>query len=76
MRSACVSVAFAKETNIGRETADVAIVGNDLSKLIHAINIAKQAMDIVYPNIAIVTVPNISVAIASIFFGLQLVVHH
>jgi cation transport ATPase len=67
----CVSVAFAKETYLEKETADVVIVGNDLSKLSSSINIAKQAMDSVYQNIAIVALPNITVAISGIFFGLH-----
>ena len=66
-----VSISFAKEYEIESETADVVIVGNDLRQLIQAINIAKQAMELVYQNIALVAVPNISVVIAGVFFGLN-----
>ncbi len=47
------------------------IVGNDLRQLIQAIEIAQQAMELVYQNIALVAVPNISVVIAGVFFGLN-----
>ena len=66
-----VSISFAKESDIESETADVVIVGNDLRQLIQAIDIAKQSMDLVYQSIALVAVPNISVVIAGIFFGLN-----
>jgi len=66
-----VSVCLTEETDIERVSADVVLIGNDLSQLIHALNIAKQAMDIVYQNIAIVAVPNLSVMIAGVFFGLH-----
>ncbi len=66
-----VSVSFAKGTDIERETADVVILSNDLKGLIYAISIAKRAMEIVYQNIALVAIPNISVVIAGILFGLH-----
>lgn len=66
-----VSISFAQRTDIESETADVVIVGDDLRQLIQAINIAKQAMDLIYQNIALVAVPNISVVIAGVFFGLN-----
>lgn len=65
-----VSVSFVKETDIQGKT-DVAIVGNDLQTLIFAYNIAKQAMEIVYQNIALVAVPNISVVLAGVLLGLH-----
>ncbi len=66
-----VSISFAKESDIESETADVVIVGNDLRQLVQAIDIAKQAMELVYQNIALVAVPNIGVVIAGVFFGLN-----
>jgi cation transport ATPase len=67
-----LSISFAEETDLERETADVVVlIGDDMWGLIHAIDIAKRAMEIVYQNIAIVAVPNISVVIAGIFFGLH-----
>ncbi len=66
-----VSIALAEENDIERETADIVILGNDIGKLIDAVDIAKGAMEIVYQNIAIVAAPNISVAIAGVFLGLH-----
>lgn len=67
-----VSVCLAKETDdVETIPADVVIIGNDLSQLVDAITIAKQAMAIVYQNIATVVIPNISVVIAGVLFGLH-----
>ena len=66
-----VYVCLGQETDIERVSADVVLLGNDLKQLIQAIAIAKQAMAIVYQNIALVAVPNISVVIAGMFFGLH-----
>lgn len=66
-----VSISFAKGTDLEGETADVVLLDNDLKGVIHAIAIAKQAMEIVYQNIAIVAVPNISVVLAGVFLGLD-----
>ena len=41
-----VSISFAGATDIARETADVVLMEDDLRGLIHAIRIARQAMDI------------------------------
>ncbi len=71
LTNADISVCFAKKTELERETADVIIVGHDLQAVIDAIDVAKHAMKIVYQNIAIVTVPNISFVIAGIIFGLN-----
>ena len=66
-----VSISFAGATDIARETADVVLMENDLRGLIHAIKIAKQAMEIIEQNISIVAVPNISALIAGVFFALD-----
>ncbi|MBV9387231.1 MAG: hypothetical protein JOZ78_12480 [Chroococcidiopsidaceae cyanobacterium CP_BM_ER_R8_30] len=67
-----VSVCLAKETeDIKGFSADIVLIGDDLSQLVYAIDIAKHAMKIVYQNVAIVAIPNISVAIAGVFFGLH-----
>jgi len=71
LTNADISICFAKKTELERETADVIIVGHDLQAVIDAIDVAKRAMKIVYQNIAIVTVPNISFVIAGIIFGLN-----
>lgn len=66
-----ISVSFTHKTDLQEETSDIIIVGNDWQSLILAINIAKQTMEIVYQNIALVAIPNISVVIAGVFFGLH-----
>lgn len=66
-----VSVTLAEGSQLARQTADVVLMNNDLRGLIQAIAIAKEAMDIVYQNIGLVAVPNISVVLAGVFLGLD-----
>jgi Cu2+-exporting ATPase len=66
-----VSISFASGNDMARETADVLLLDDDLRGLIHAIGIAKRAMEIIYQNTAIVAVPNISVVLAGIVFALD-----
>lgn len=67
-----VSISFAKATDIARETADIVLMEDDLRGLIHAIKIAKQAMEIIWQNTAIVAVPNVGALIAGVVFALDL----
>ena len=69
-----VSISFAGATDVARETADVVLMENDLRSLIHAIHIAKQAVEIIWQNTAIVAVPNIAALISGIVFALDPVV--
>ncbi len=64
-----VSISFASGIDLARETADVLLLDDDLRGIPDAIAIAKQAMDIVYQNTALIAVPNISVVLAGIFFA-------
>ncbi|HEY9804359.1 MAG TPA: heavy metal translocating P-type ATPase [Leptolyngbyaceae cyanobacterium] len=66
-----VSISFAEATDIARETANVVLMDNDLQSLIHAIRIARQAMDIIWQNTAIVAVPNVAALISGILFTLD-----
>lgn len=66
-----ISVCNARGTEIETVWADVMLLSDDLTGFIHALNIAKRAMEIVYQNVAIVAVPNISVVMAGVFFGLD-----
>ena len=66
-----VSISFAGATDIARETADVVLMEDDLRGLIHAIKIAKQAMEIIWQNTAIVAVPNVGALIAGVIFALD-----
>jgi len=69
-----VSISFAGATDIARETADVVLMEDDLRGLTHAIKIAKQAMEIIWQNTAIVAVPNLSAVVAGVLFALDPVV--
>lgn len=66
-----VSVSFAGATDIARETADVVLMEDDLRGLIMAIKCARQAMDIIWQNTAIVAVPNLGALLSGIFFALD-----
>lgn len=66
-----VSISFAGATDIARETADVVLMEDDLQGLTHAIKIAKQAMDIIWQNTAIVALPNVGALLSGIFFALD-----
>ncbi|MEA5503421.1 heavy metal translocating P-type ATPase [Halotia wernerae UHCC 0503] len=64
-----VSISFASSIDIARETADVVLLDDDLRGIPHAIAIAKQAMDIIYQNTALIAIPNIGVALAGVLFA-------
>ena len=66
-----VSISFAGATDIARETADVVLMEDDLQSLVYAIKIAKQAMDIIWQNTAIVAIPNISAMLFGVIFALD-----
>ncbi|BDA71368.1 heavy metal translocating P-type ATPase [Rivularia sp. IAM M-261] len=64
-----VSISFASGIDIARETADVVLLEDDLRGIADAIAIAKQAMDIVYQNTALIAIPNIGVVLAGVLFA-------
>jgi Cu2+-exporting ATPase len=66
-----VSISFAGATDIARETADVVLMEDDLRGLIMAIKVARQAMDIIWQNTAIVAAPNLAALLSGIFFALD-----
>jgi heavy metal translocating P-type ATPase len=66
-----VSISFAFGSDLARETADIVLLENDLRGIPHAIEIARRAMDIIYQNTAIATIPNLSVVLAGILFPLN-----
>jgi heavy metal translocating P-type ATPase len=66
-----VSISFAGATDIARETADVVLMEDDLRGLLMAIKAARQAMDIIWQNTAIVAVPNLGALVSGIFFALD-----
>jgi Cu2+-exporting ATPase len=66
-----VSISFAGATDIARETADVVLMEDDLRGLTHAIRVARDAMDIIWQNTAIVAIPNLGALISGIIFALD-----
>jgi heavy metal translocating P-type ATPase len=66
-----VSISFASGIDIAREAADVVLLDDDLRGLPQAIAIAKQAMEIIYQNTALIAIPNISVVLAGVLFALD-----
>ncbi|KAM3095244.1 heavy metal translocating P-type ATPase [Phormidesmis sp. 146-12] len=66
-----VSISFAGATDIARETADVVLMEDDLRGLIMAVKCARQAMDIIWQNTAIVAAPNLGALLSGIFFALD-----
>lgn len=66
-----VSISFAGATDIARETADVVLMEDDLRGLVHAIKIAKQAMEIITQNTVLVAVPNVGALISGVLFALD-----
>ncbi len=66
-----VSISFAGATDIARETADVVLMEDDLRGLTHAVHIAKQAMEIIWQNTAIVAVPNLTALVVGVLFALD-----
>jgi heavy metal translocating P-type ATPase len=66
-----ISISFAGASGIARETADVVLMENDLNRLQEAIQISKNAMEIVSQNIAMVIVPNVGAVMAGVFLAIN-----
>ena len=66
-----VSISFAGASGIARETADVVLMEDSLTQLETAIAIARQAMDIVSQNIALVMLPNVGAVLAGVFLAIN-----
>lgn len=66
-----VSISFAHGSEIARETADVVLMQNDLSGLIAAIEIARNAKRLIHQNTGIIAVPNLAALIVAVLFGLN-----
>lgn len=65
-----VSVSFADGSDVARETADVVLMENNLRGLPEAIAIARQALELINQNTAIVAVPNLSALVLAVLFGI------
>lgn len=66
-----VSVSFAHGSEIARETADVVLMQNDLSGLIEAIEIARNAKRLIQQNTGIIAIPNLAALVFAVLFGLN-----
>lgn len=66
-----VSVSFANGSEIARETADVVLMQNDLHGLLEAIEIARNARQIIQQNTTLIAVPNIAALVIAVLFGLN-----
>lgn len=66
-----VSVSFANGSDIARETADIVLMQNDLSNLLEAIAIARQAQQLIRQNTSIVAIPNLGAMAIAVLFGLN-----
>lgn len=66
-----VSVSVAEGSQTARQTADIVLMNNDLNQLLLAITIAQKTMDVVYQNMALVAVPNLSVVLAGVLLSLD-----
>jgi heavy metal translocating P-type ATPase len=66
-----VSVSLAEGSQTARQTADIVMMNNNLQELLLAIAIAKKTMDVVYQNIGLVAVPNVSVVLAGVLLSLD-----
>ena len=66
-----VSISFAGATDVARETADVVLMEDDLRSLILAIKVARQAMEIIWQNTALVAVPNLGAMLGGVLFALD-----
>ncbi|MFB2893086.1 heavy metal translocating P-type ATPase [Aerosakkonemataceae cyanobacterium BLCC-F50] len=65
-----VSVSFGDGSDVARETADVVLMENNLRGLPEAIAIARQALELINQNTAIVAVPNLSALVLAVLFGI------
>ena len=66
-----VSVSFANGSDIARETADVVLMENNLRGLPEAMAIARQALQLIHQNTAIVAVPNLGALMLAIAVGID-----
>ncbi|HEY9649588.1 MAG TPA: heavy metal translocating P-type ATPase, partial [Coleofasciculaceae cyanobacterium] len=66
-----VSVSFANGSDVARETADVVLMDNNLRGLPEAIAIARQAMQLIHQNTAIVAVPNLAALALAVTLGID-----
>ncbi len=67
--SADISISITEANDLIRETADIVLMNNDLKRLIYTFEIAKEALQIINQNAAIVAAPNLCLVLAGIVFA-------
>lgn len=66
-----VSISFGDGSDVARETADVVLMENNLQGLPEGIAIARQALQVIHQNTALVAVPNLAALIAAVVVGID-----
>ncbi|MEN9217279.1 MAG: heavy metal translocating P-type ATPase, partial [Gloeomargarita sp. HHBFW_bins_162] len=68
---ASVSIALRGGSSLAADTADVVLTQDDLRSLISGIQIARATMNVIYQNLGLVVVPNLSIVLGGVFFALD-----
>jgi len=68
---ASVSIALQGGTALATDTADVILTQDDLRSLVYGIQIARETMTVIYQNLGLVVVPNLSIVLGGVFFALD-----
>lgn len=71
LQTADVAIVTQRSCPLNRETADLLLPYNDLSSLLVAFDLAKDAIDIIHQNIALISVPNIGIVLLGIIFAID-----
>jgi heavy metal translocating P-type ATPase len=68
---ASVSIALRGGSSLAADTADVVLTQDDLRSLVYGIQIARETMTVIYQNLGLVVVPNLSIVLGGVFFALD-----
>ncbi|APB34854.1 heavy metal translocating P-type ATPase [Gloeomargarita lithophora Alchichica-D10] len=68
---ASVSIALKGGSSLAADTADVVLTQDDLRSLVYGIQIARETMGVIYQNLGLVVVPNLSIVLGGVFFALD-----
>lgn len=68
---ASVSIALKGGSSLAADTADVVLTQDDLRSLVYGIQIARETMSVIYQNLGLVVVPNLSIVLGGMFLALD-----
>ncbi|MEN9218117.1 MAG: heavy metal translocating P-type ATPase [Gloeomargarita sp. DG_2_bins_126] len=68
---ASVSIALRGGSSLAADTADVVLTQDDLRSLVYGIQIARATLSVIYQNLGLVVVPNLSIVLGGLFFALD-----